>query len=49
MQSDTSIRKVLRGVTFIDTTPLENFIEEVNSEVAKNIDVKMEGLYELNH
>jgi hypothetical protein len=49
VQSDTSIRKVLRGVTVIDTTPLENLIEEVNAEVAKNIDVKMEGLYELNH
>jgi hypothetical protein len=44
-----SIKKVLRGVTVVDTEPLENFIEEVDAEVAKKIDIKMDGLYELNH
>ena len=44
-----SIRKVLRGATVVDTQPLEKLIEEVDAEVAKKIDVKMDGLYELNH
>jgi hypothetical protein len=44
-----SLRKVLRGATVVDTQPLEKLIDEVDAEVAKKIDVKMDGLYELNH
>jgi hypothetical protein len=33
----------------VDIQPLEKLIEEVDAEVAKKIDVKMDGLYELNH
>ena len=43
------MRKVLKGVTIVQTDPLETLLTEVNAEVAKKLDVKMDGLYELNN
>ena len=39
----------MKDVTVVDTNPLEALLSDVNAEVAKQLDVKMEGLYELNN
>ena len=39
----------MKGVTIVDTNPFEKLLSEVDAEVAKKLDVKMDGLYELNN